>query len=143
MTRIIKHSPNTRIELKTDTDTTFLVKTNTPFISAVKRIDKILEKFDKTNVDHRKYQRGEYKKVKYISVKGMGRAIEKTTSLGLHFMTKKAYRVDIMTGTLEVLDEIRTVLNYSSKDDSDEETLYKTRSASYVEARIWLKRDST
>lgn len=140
MTTIIKHSPNSKIGLKTEADTTFLVKSKTPYISAIKRIDKMLEKFDKASLDHKKYQRGEYKKVKYVVVKGMGRAIEKTTSIGLHYMTQKAYKVDIRTGTVEVLDEIKTALAYSSKDDSDEESLFKKRNASFVEVRVWLKR---
>lgn len=140
---IIKHSPNTSIPNKIERETTFLVKAATPYVSAIKRIDAILAKFDKPAVDHRKYQRGEYKKIKYIRVKGMGRAIDKTTSLALHFMTAKAYKVDIYTGTVEVMDEVTTSSEHRSKDgESDEESLYRTRNASYVEVKIWLKRES-
>lgn len=140
---IIKHSPNTEIPNKIERETTFLVKSGTPYVSAIKRIDAILEKFDKSSVDHRKFQRGEYKKVKYIRVKGMGRAIDKTSSLALHYMANQGYKVDLYTGTVDVLDEVKSASAYKSKDgESDEESVFQKRQASYVEARIWLKRDT-
>lgn len=140
---IIKHSPNTNIQNKIERETTFLVKAATPYVSAIKRIDAILAKFDKSAVDHKKFQRGEYKKIKYIRVKGMGRAIDKTTSIALHYMTKKAYKVDLYTGTVEVMDEVTSTSEHRSKDgESDEESTYQKRSASYVEVKIWLKRES-
>lgn len=140
---VIKHSPSTAVPTKIERETTFLVKAATPYVAAIKRIDAILAKFDKSPIDHKKYQRGEYKKVKYIRVKGMGRAIDKTVSLALHYQTKKSYKVDLYTGTVEVVDEITAASNHKSKDgDSDEESTFKTRDASFVEVKIWLKRES-
>lgn len=133
--QIVKHSPNTKLQLLVQRETTFLVRAKTPYIAAIKRIDKIFEKFDKNP----KFKRGEYKKVNYITVKGMGRAIDTTVSLGLHYKGKH-YKVETLTGTVEVLDEIVTELNLDTKD-SDTESLYRKRKASYVEIRIWLKRD--
>lgn len=140
---IIKHSPNTTIENKIERETTFLVKAKTPYISALKRIDKLLNKFDRSSVDHKKYQRGEYKNIKYLRIKGMGAAIPKTTLLALHYKEKKLYRVDLFTGTVEVVDEIKRASEFETKDgDSDEELTFRTREASCVEVRIWLKREN-
>lgn len=137
---IIKHSPNTAIATQIEKETTFLVKTQTPHIAAIKRIDRILGKFDVSNVDHKKFQRGQYKKVKYIRVKGMGRAIDKATSIALHYLVKKAYKVDIYTGTVEVVDEVSGASEYKTKDgDSDDETSFRKKNVSYVEVKIWLK----
>lgn len=143
--KIIKHSPANKILSKTGKDTTFLVKGSTPFISAVKRIDKMLEKFDTTGLHANKFQRGEYKKVRFITVKGTGYAMDKVISIGLHFQTKKAYRIDVKTGTVEVLDEKKVPLEVSVKDDSTDdegETELLRRKTSSVEVKIWLKRET-
>lgn len=139
---IIKHRPNTAIATQIEKETTFLVKAQTPYIAAIKRIDRILAKFDVTNIDHKKFQRGQYKSVKYIRVKGMGRAIDKATSIALHYMVKKSYKVDIYTGTVEVVDEVSGGSEYKTKDgDSDCETTFRKRNTSCVEVKIWLKRE--
>ncbi|PVH18518.1 uncharacterized protein CXQ87_001449 [Candidozyma duobushaemuli] len=126
--KLIKHNPGTKLRNKTALDTTFLVKGSTPYMSAVKRIDKMLEKFDTSG------------KVRYITVKGMGKAINTAVSIALHFQTKKQYKVDVKTGTVEVLDELRQASEYSTKDSDDEEATFKKRSTSYVDIKIWLKR---
>lgn len=119
------------------------MKAKTPYISAIKRIDGLLSKFDRSSVDHKKYQRGEYKNIKYLRIKGMGAAIPKTTLLALHYKEKKLYKVDLFTGTVEVVDEFKSASEFKTKDgDSDEESTFRTRNASYVEIRIWLKRES-
>lgn len=135
--RHIRHSPNTGLVLKVQQETEFLVKSSTPFIAAVKRISKKLEKFDKSNVSHKKYQRGEYLKVKYICVKGMGRAIEKTISIGLMFKNDMNYHVEITTGGTLVLDEFRP---QDSDEENDDEITFQKRMVCYVEVRIFLKR---
>lgn len=146
-TTLIKHSPNTTLRLKVENETVFLVKSSTPHVSALKRINKMLDKFDKAANPGLKHQRGEYKKVRYITVKGLGRAIEKTLSLALVFQTRLNYKVDILTSTVEVMDEIRVKNDVSntkdddSDDDDEDATSFKVRSASCVEARIWLKKD--
>ncbi|ODV67248.1 hypothetical protein HYPBUDRAFT_6531 [Hyphopichia burtonii NRRL Y-1933] len=137
----IKHSPNNELQSKINQETTFLVKSSTPYISAIKRIKKILEKFDKTTLPNKKYQRGDYKKVKYILVKGMGKAIEKTLSIGLNYKEDLKYKVDIITGTVEVYDEFQPKID--SEDEDEAESSIEKRRVSYVEIRIWLKRDAT
>lgn len=146
-TTLIKHSPNTALRLQVENETVFLVKSSTPHVSALKRINKMLDKFDKTINPSLKHQRGEYKKVRYISVKGLGRAIEKTLALGVVFQTKLNYKVDVLTSTVEVMDEIRVknaVSNAKDEDSDDEDEdarSLQVRSTSCVEVRIWLKRD--
>ncbi|KAK6456695.1 Rpp20 subunit of nuclear RNase MRP and P-domain-containing protein [Scheffersomyces xylosifermentans] len=138
----IKHSANTKLVSVIERETTFLVKSKTPFISAVKQIQRSLDKFNKkiNKKSTNKYQGGDYKKVKYIVVKGMGKAMEKTLSLGVHF--EENYKVDVFTGSVEVLDEFKINENASdSEDEDDEETIYKKRMVSYVELRIWLQRE--
>lgn len=131
--RLIKHSPNTQIVGVVQRETTFLVKLRTPFVSAIKQITKILQKFDKLRLNHRKYNNGEYKRVRYITVKGAGRAIEKAIAVGAKF-AEMDYKVDYLTGSVEVLDEFKG-------DDSDDDSEFAKRMVSYIEARIWLKRD--
>lgn len=138
----IKHSPNTRPLLKIENETTFLMKSSTPFVSALKQTQKLLAKFDKSNLPNKKYQNVEYKKIKYITIKGMGKTIEKTLSLALKFQDDLNYKTDIITGSAEVLDEFQ--LN-AEDDDSDncykDDNLFKKRMVSYIEVRVWLKRE--
>lgn len=135
----IKHSANSTIPLNIDKETTFLVKTKTPYVSAVKQIQRILDKFNKKVNKKRKFQGGEYKKLNYITVKGMGKAIEKTLSLGTHFQSN--YPVEVLTGSVEVLDEFRVNEASDSEDEDEEKTLYQKRMVSYVELRIRIRRD--
>ncbi|CUM54548.1 uncharacterized protein AC631_02255 [Debaryomyces fabryi] len=138
----IKHSPNTLPLLKIEHETTFLVKSSTPYISAMKRIQKILAKFDKSVLPNKKYQNVDYKKVKYVTVKGMGKAIENTLSIALKFQDELNYKVDILTGSVEVLDEFQLASNDGDSDnDYNDDKIYKKRMVSYIEARIWLKRE--
>ena len=158
----IKHSPQTKPLTETQFNSTFHVKSSTPFISAVKRINKQLAKFTKLQGTQRKFQNDQYKRVKYITVKGMGKTIEKTLKLAMHFQ-QLGYKVDIITGSVQVLDEfekkvlapagidnedLRMGIEGEEEDDDDErnsltdyETEYKKRMVSSVEARVWLQRE--
>lgn len=134
-----KYSANTSIVAKTVADTTVLVKANTPYVSALKRLEGILRKFDKSPTGLKKYQNGEYKRVKYIVVKGMGKAMERTVAVALHHQ-QQGYKVDFYTGTVEVFDKVPAGEQYETKDDDSEpETELKARKVAYVECRIWLK----
>ncbi|CUM62834.1 uncharacterized protein PRCAT00000392001 [Priceomyces carsonii] len=137
--RQIKHAPLVPIKLVVEHETQILIKTSTPYVAALKRIRKALDKFDKTSTSNKKYCNGEYKKVKYISVKGMGRAIEKTLSIGLNFQDELGYRIDILTGSVEVLDEFE--VDDENGEEEYEESVYKKRMVSFVEVRIFLKRN--
>ena len=69
----------------------------------------------------------------------MGKAIEKTLSLGTHFQSN--YPVEVLTGSVEVLDEFRVNEASDSEDEDEEKTLYQKRMVSYVELRIRIRRD--
>ncbi|ODV77752.1 uncharacterized protein CANTADRAFT_7249 [Suhomyces tanzawaensis NRRL Y-17324] len=111
---LIKHSPNTTLKTNSEQSTTFLVKLSTPFVSAVKRIDKM---FTRTRSDT-------------VVVKGMGKAMEKTLGIGGTFDDKLGYSVGYYTGSVEVLDEV------VDEEDEAHESVYKKRMVSYVELRI-------
>lgn len=138
----IKRSPPKPLLNKTQQETLVLIKSSTPFQSALKRIDRILERFDKQTgpvLHHSKYQNGEYKKVKYVVIKGMGKCVQKTISIALNYQTKN-YTVDIYTGTVEVVDTIGNGEVVETREGPQEQTKSQLRAVGYVEARIWLKR---
>ena len=91
----------------------------------------------------------------------MGKCLEKTLKLALKFQELN-YRVDIVTGSIEVIDEFEKLENEEEtkmdvdvdvdvdvgketmqEDDvfDDEERIYCKRMVSTVEVRIWLNRD--
>ncbi|RCK59051.1 Ribonucleases P/MRP protein subunit POP7 [Candida viswanathii] len=148
----IKHSANTKPFTETQASSVFLIKSTTPYVSSLKRITNALDKFNKTKSNIKKYQNEQFKNVKYITVKGMSKTILKVLSLGIHFQEKN-YKVDILTGSVEVLDEF--IPGQSSKDkegeadsssdeddddDDDDDRIYKKRMVSSIELRIWIKR---
>ncbi|CAK9441049.1 uncharacterized protein LODBEIA_P49180 [Lodderomyces beijingensis] len=132
----IKHSPNVKLQTETQFASAFYVKSSTPYISAIKKITKQLNKFSKTT-GVKKYNNDQYKKIQYITVKGMGRTIERTLKIAMRFQDLD-YRVDILTGSVQVLDEFE--IDACAKD-GDEEREYRKRMVSSIEARIWLKRE--
>ncbi|CAK7911282.1 ribonucleases P/MRP protein subunit Pop7p [[Candida] anglica] len=143
---LIKHSTNTQPQSQIERETIFLVKSSTPFVSALKRITKILNKFNKLSRTNKRFQNGDYKKVKYITIKGMGRAMEKTLSLGLKFQEELQYKTEILTKSIEVLDEYKMNKDEngnseSESDDEDKETLFQKRMVSCIEVRVWIKRE--
>ncbi|KAI5970476.1 hypothetical protein CANMA_000385, partial [Candida margitis] len=77
--------------------------------------------------------------------KGMGRTIEKTLKLAMHFQSQ-GYKVDILTGSVQVLDEFEKRVESFNPDailaaEMDYETEYKKRMVSSVEAKVWLQRE--
>ncbi|QEU61169.1 Pop7 [Kluyveromyces lactis] len=107
--------------------TTIYVKSSSPYISVVKRTNKFL-----SNLHRRKSE--------YITLLGMGKAVFKTLSVAAHFNTMCDYKVDILTKTLDVLDE---VFADDGKDEDgnevskeDRETKLTRRTLSGVEVHI-------
>lgn len=136
---LIRHAPDTKLRTATDREVTFLLKSSTPYVAAFKRINKQLEKL--TLKQTAKYQRGPYARVKFFTIKAMGRAIDLAMSLALTYQLKQGYKVDIITGTQLVMDEIKTSLGLGCKDDeSDDDSSYRSRRAATVEVRIWLNK---
>ena len=140
----IRRSANVNTQLVVEKDTTFLVKSSTPFVSGLKRINKMLDKFNKTVTRHtNKYQGGEFKKVKYITVKGMGKSIENTLGIANRLQNDYHYKVDVLTGTVEVVDEFVPFEGEASQSkDGIEDPTFQKRKVSTIELRVWLKRES-
>lgn len=74
-------------------------------------------------MNHR-LEKGLMIKVKGIRIKGMGKAIEKTLAIGNYFRERE-YKVEVFTGSEEVLDEF-----------VGEERRYEKRMVSLVELRL-------
>lgn len=138
--KITRHSSNTQILPQAEKETTVFIKTATPYVSALKRIDKILEKFEKSH-PRKKFQGGEYKKIKYVRVKGMGKAIEKVLSVGVHYQQRE-HKVDVYTETINVVDEVKQKKYETKDDESDDESELRGRSVGCVEVKVWLKQKS-
>lgn len=153
-TQIIKHAP-LRPYVHTELDTTLYIKTNTPFISAIKRIEKMILKFD--DIPNKKgtlVRRGNIsKKTNYITVKGMGKSINKVINIGLHFKFEENFQVDIFTKSVGVLDEFVQIEKTEDQEqiskkengndgekeeEEEEEELVRKRNVGAVEVRVYL-----
>lgn len=131
----VRHGPVSAIPLHVERESVFLLKTRTPYVLAIKRISKMLEKFDATRAN-RKHSTGDYKRVKYVAVKAMGRAISLAVLVGLFFEHERRLRVEYVTGTVLVLDE------FTAEDsENDEEDEMRKRAVSCLEVRVWLGRE--
>lgn len=74
-------------------------------------------------MNHR-LEKGLMMKVKGVKIKGMGKAIEKTLAIGNYFK-ERDYKVEVFTGSEEVLDEF-----------VGEERRYEKRMVSFVEVTL-------
>jgi ribonuclease P/MRP protein subunit POP7 len=118
----IRHNPQKAFKYS-DLETTIHIKSNTPYISAVKRTLKLLKNLSKKQP-----------KVKYITLLGMGAAIQKTLSVGLHFQEEEGAKVEVMTKSVEVLDEFEY-------EDEDNENSYSKRKVTAVEVHVYKTDD--
>lgn len=126
-TKLIRKHPSIKVLSRKQLKTTIYVKSNTPYISALKRIKKFLRDLDKNGAS-------------YVVVLGMAKATEKVLSLGCHFEQQLGKKVDVLTKSVEVIDEVATEENDLEDDpveDRDRETLLKKRPVSGVELRIY------
>jgi ribonuclease P/MRP protein subunit POP7 len=146
--KIIKHAP-LRPYVHTELDSTIYVKSTTPFISAVKRIEKMINKFDEIpNKRGKLVRRGNINKdINYILVKGMGKSINKVLNIGLHFKYEEKFNVDIFTKSVGVLDEIVEDDNDNDDndndgdgdiDDHDDLCSLKKRNVGAIEVKIYI-----
>ena len=118
----IRHNPSKHFKYS-DLETTIHIKASTPYISAIKRTKKLLSNLPKKQP-----------KFEYITVLGMGAAIEKTLSIGVFFQVDEGAKVGILTKTVEVLDEF-------DDEDLDHDTIYRKRKVSAVELHIYKDND--
>jgi hypothetical protein len=110
--KLIKH-PSPR--LVSSDKTAVYVSVSTPFVSALKRVTKLLNESNKAG-----------KKSSYVSVFGLGKAMDKALAIGLKFQTT-GHEIQVLTGTVTVTDEI---------DSEKEEPVLTQRQLSNVEVRI-------
>ena len=109
---------------------TIFIKSSTPFVSGIKRITKFLD-----NLAKKKFKNAQ---VRYVTILGMGKAVEKTLSLGLYFEQEKFKRIEVYTKTVEVIDEMFADEEESEEiNDNDRETTLKKRLVSGIEIRIF------
>lgn len=123
--KVVRKLPSVKVVNRRQIKTTMYVKSSTPYISALKRIKKFLRDLPRNGGS-------------YVAVLGMGKAIEKTLSLGCHFEQQLGKRVDVLTKSIEVVDE---VAEDASEDvdirDIDRETTLEKRTVSGVELRVY------
>lgn len=122
---IVKHAP-IKLVGQSSQDC-FYISTKMPFVSALKKITKLLKS------SPRQPNR------KYLKVLGMGKCVEKALSVGLRFQ-EDGYRVEIFTGETTLFDEIKIKGDMEVDDESDEEVVKQKRQVSTIEVRIH-KRD--
>ena len=139
------------------------VSTKTPFISAVKRVRKLLEEITKRSMrkidlingkgsDKQKLRKlGERtnasrgKEPEEVVLKATSRAIQNVLGLALFFQGQDDCRVRLRTGTVGVIDDIVESANPGGAEtiegENDEEELPESRArkASFVEVAITLK----
>ena len=111
--------------------TTIYIKSSTPYISGLKRTKKFLSELQRHGA-------------KYVTLLGMGKAVEKTLALGSYFSQEKGHKVHVMTKTIKVIDELKDVSETQEivdeeedMDEEDEETFLKRRTLSGVEVRVY------
>lgn len=89
-------------------------------ISTIKRVQKRLHEIEK----------GKMKRITCVKTLAMGRLIKKALAVGLEFQNK-GHQVEILTGTVTVMDEF--------DENPDEEPKIQPRKVSKVEVKIYPK----
>ena len=139
------------------------VSTKTPFISAVKRVRKLLDEIDKRSTgkidlvdgkgsDKQKLRKlGERnnastgKEPEEVVMKATNRAIQNVLGLALFFQGQDDCRVRLRTGTVSVVDDIvesaipKGPETEEREDEEEELPESRVRKASFVEVAITLK----
>lgn len=120
--KLIRHNPPKRFKFS-DLETTIHIKSSTPYISAIKRVSKLLKNLPQKQP-----------KARYVTIMGMGAAIEQTVAVGLHFQENEGCKIDVLTKSVEVLDEF-------DDGNEDNETIYRKRKVTAVEIHIFKTAD--
>ncbi|KAG0667827.1 hypothetical protein C6P45_005328 [Maudiozyma exigua] len=131
--KIVKKHPSLKQSTHNDIKTIIYIKSSTPFVSGIKRVNKFLKNLEKTKKDP---------KLQCIMLLGMGKAAERTISLGCYFAEEKRKRIEIRTKSVDVIDEVISPGQEGDTstpllDDRDKETELKKRSLSGVEIKIY------
>ncbi|CAG62585.1 uncharacterized protein GVI51_M05995 [Nakaseomyces glabratus] len=117
--KLVRKLPTVKTMSHKKIKSTMYVKSGTPFKSATKRIDKLLNQCQR-----------------YVTVLGMGHSVTKTLAIATTYQ-EKLHKVQVMTKTIEVLDEVVEDTESIDDSDSDIETKLKKRLLSGVEVRIF------
>ncbi|SCU94683.1 LANO_0E07668g1_1 [Lachancea nothofagi CBS 11611] len=123
---VTKH-PSVKLLSHKQIKTTIYVKSKTPYVSALKRTNKFLRQLKRHGAE-------------YVTIMGMGKAVEKTLAIGCHFQEEKGKKVIVSTQSVDVLDEIAQESAYESLEDVEEEdmeTTLRKRTTSGVIVRIY------
>ena len=139
------------------------VSTKTPFISAVKRVRKLLDEIDKRSMgkidlvdgngsDKQKLRKlgartnaSTGKEPEEVILKATNRAIQNVLGLALFFQGQDDCRVQLSTGTVGVVDDIvestapKAFETVEVEDEQEELPESRVRKASFVEVAISLK----
>ncbi|CAR25889.1 ZYRO0A10450p [Zygosaccharomyces rouxii] len=121
MAKLIKKHPTVKSISHKQVHSTLYLKSKTPYVSALKRINKFLANVNRTGST-------------YVIVLGMGKAVEKALSLACHFQDQLQKRVEILTKSVDVMDELS---NDDDDDPPDVDTELRKRTISGVEIRIY------
>ena len=136
------------------------ISAKTPFISAVKRVRKLLSEIDRRSTgkidlvkgkvnDKQKLIAlrektipvGKVKEPEAVVLKGANRAIEKVLGLGLYFQRQDDCMVRVRTGSVAVVDDIVQEEEEGGLEDGEGEELpeSRVRKVSVVEVAVTLK----
>lgn len=120
--RLVKHQvPRRQAYSNRKVDTLLRMKSTTPFVSALKRIERML-----ANLEPMTNRKGHQATrppngVTHVTVEGMGRCISRLMDVCTQF-EGKGHRVELFTRSVEVLDEYQDV-----QDEAAEDILRKRR----------------
>ncbi|KAK0510236.1 hypothetical protein JMJ35_007630 [Cladonia borealis] len=136
------------------------VSAKTPFISAVKRVRKLLSEIDRRSTGkidlvngkgnekqklmalrEKTMSMGKGKEVEAVVLKGTNRAIEKVLELGLYFQGQDDCMVRLRTGSVSVVDDIVQEEEEGGVEEGEGEELpeSRVRKISVVEVAVTLK----
>lgn len=129
--KLTKHQPLQRYVYNNRKMTTVLnLKGSTPFVSALKRIDRMLKNLiPATNKKGNETTRPK-NDVQFVTVQGMGKCIPKLMDVCTQF-NGKGHRVEMFTRSVAVLDE------FSDINDEDEEDILRKRQVGCLEVHIY------
>lgn len=119
MAKLVKKHPSVKVLSAKKIRSTVYLKSQTPYVSALKRINKFLESIHRSGSS-------------YVAVLATGKAVEKALSLGCHFDEHLKKKVEVLTKSVEVIDEVT-----EEEDECDADTQLKKRTISGVELRIY------
>lgn len=128
--KLVKHQPPQNYKHKNMRSVTQMnVKSNTPFVSLLKRINKMLD-----NLVPRPNKRGGMStrpkdSVDCVEINGMGKCIPKLMQVAIQFKAK-GHSVEMHTKSVPVLDEFQD-------EKGEEEDVLRKRMVGSLQVKIW------